>query len=307
MSKDTQCNHCTDCGSRALHDINGEFTCTRCGLVAVVDTIDYSTPQFGGSETDNGQFFGESHHCVYLRRAISNATVSASAASSLSSSSSSSANAFVTMSTKTNNSVSPDVYKLIETACETMGFPECVRKTAVALFRDYTDGNTIMGGHRTCCVFACIFHSQGVMNGGQRSKTDFVNYIVNEGINAQSQSFMRACTELHTYVTTTPSWRNSICKDNRQMQLADTIGRIMSKELYVPEKSRVPVRKVANKIYDKVKGSPGLVGIMEQNVHTACVYLACKYLKIEIDAIKCMSETTTNKLVNIILSIIVVK
>ena len=198
MSKDTRC---TDCGSYALHDINGEYTCIRCGLVAIVDTIDYSTPQFGGSETDNGQSFGESHHCVYLRRAMSNANASASAASS----SATAANTFVTMSTKTNTSVSPDVYKLIETACETMGFPECVRKTAVALFRDYTDGNTIMGGHRTCCVFACIFHSQGIMNGGQRSKTDFVNYIVNEGINAQSQSFMRACTELHTYVTTTPT------------------------------------------------------------------------------------------------------
>ena len=282
---------CKDCGELAVRCINGEDTCTECGRVFAIDYIDYSAPRFGESEYGFGEGKGSSSPPCFP------AYVGFSS-SPLSSSSSSSSTPLLPF----------DVYKLIETTCCDLGLPDSVVKTATALFVDYTSGNIIMAGHRIGCIMACVYFAQGALRGGARTKSEF------RDISANPQVFLHACTELDQYIRQSSSsnkWQDLAMANERNClpQLSDTIGRIMSKELYVPEDKRPDVRKLSNKIYDKIKGSSDLVGIREMNIHTACVYWACTLSHIHVDQalIKCMGKSTTKKLLEVIHGIIVIK
>ena len=88
----------------------------------------------------------------------------------------------------------------------------------------------------------------------------------------------------------------------------DTIGRIIY-DLMVPDDKKTAVRKLSMAIYDKVAGSPEMNGVVQINMHTACVYAACQVLKINVESslVTCMTANTTTKLANKIRDVLIRK
>lgn len=257
---------CGDCGSNCLQEIEGDLTCTSCGLVAqervIKDEIDYV------QYCNQGDYYAEEDDdIIATRERIGDRRLSR-------------------LQDKTATPLEKKYKELKRLVCD-VPIEDGVQQCALRIIKETIeqDISVAKGQKKLTLVVLAIHHASRYLKCG----IEFRNICARLGVDAHKA--MTFADELHPLWRIKP-WYRKISTGSQKFDHADKLRRVVHELSFVPLEPKVQLRvkQTAQSLYERVRSYPKFTSSKNHTVVYCCVYIACKICDLKVSKSKFCKE-----------------